>query len=417
MLERIKVKIYNLLRWSEKHTKTDMVYLAKGGFWLTTGQVFSSLSGFLLAMAYANFLPKESYGLYKYILSLSGVINSLTLTGMNTAVTQAVARGMEGILKPAFWSNIKWSIFMIFAAFAISIYYFINNNLTIAISILIAGALSPIIQSAALYDAFLNGKKQFKTLTIRNIFRNITPAISIVIVIYFTNNVTLIISTYFLSSILITLLFYLQTAKQYPMHNDMNAYILNYSKHLSVMNILGTVAEYLDKILIFHFFGATELAIYTFSTAVPNQIKAIVSNIKILALPKLSERPIEEIMQMLKNKVILSILIIILLIATYMITASFIYEALFPQYIDSVFYSQIFSLSFFGLIGLLPLTTLKAKAAKKQLYIYTTSMSLFQILATLLFVYFYGILGAIIAIVVHRIVATIVSFLLLKGIK
>ena len=69
MINFIKEKIYKLLRKSEKWTHTDMIYLAKGGFWLTLGQIISSVSSFALAVAFANFLPKEVYGNYKYIIS------------------------------------------------------------------------------------------------------------------------------------------------------------------------------------------------------------------------------------------------------------------------------------------------------------------------------------------------------------
>ena len=37
MFKNFKDKTYNLLRWSEKYTKTDMVYLAQGSFWLSLG--------------------------------------------------------------------------------------------------------------------------------------------------------------------------------------------------------------------------------------------------------------------------------------------------------------------------------------------------------------------------------------------
>ena len=47
MIDKIKNKTYKLLRKSEKYTKTDMVYLTKGGFWLTLGQIISSTSAFL----------------------------------------------------------------------------------------------------------------------------------------------------------------------------------------------------------------------------------------------------------------------------------------------------------------------------------------------------------------------------------
>ena len=87
-MEKIKIKAYNLLRWSEKWTKTDMIYLARGGFWLTLGQVISSLSAFLLAIAFANLLPKETYGEYKYILSIASILAIPTLTGMAFLKTQ-----------------------------------------------------------------------------------------------------------------------------------------------------------------------------------------------------------------------------------------------------------------------------------------------------------------------------------------
>jgi len=79
----MKNRLVPFLRWSEKYTKLDMVYLTKGGFWMTLSQVSSNMLSLLLVIAFANLLPKETYGLYRYILSLAGMLNSLSLTGMN----------------------------------------------------------------------------------------------------------------------------------------------------------------------------------------------------------------------------------------------------------------------------------------------------------------------------------------------
>ena len=92
MIGKIKTKIYKLLRWSEKYTKTDMVYLAKGASWLTSGQIISSFAIVLLAIAFANLIPRETYGTYKYVISVVGALSIFTLPGINTAVVQAVAR-------------------------------------------------------------------------------------------------------------------------------------------------------------------------------------------------------------------------------------------------------------------------------------------------------------------------------------
>ena len=89
-------KIYKILRYSEKYTKTDMVYLAKGEFWLVSGQIISSAATFLLAIAFANLLPKETYGIYKYVLSIFGLLAISTLRGVEAALSQAVAKNYDG---------------------------------------------------------------------------------------------------------------------------------------------------------------------------------------------------------------------------------------------------------------------------------------------------------------------------------
>ncbi len=165
MLNNFRNKAYGLLRLSERYFKTDMMYLVKGGLWLTFGQIVSSFSIFLLAIAFANLLPKEAYGTYKYALSLAGILTALTLTGMNTAVTQAVARGFEGTLKKSFWIQLRWSVLMIFAAAGGSVYYFLRGNEVLGFALIIIGILSPILNSANTYTAYLGGKKDFKNLS------------------------------------------------------------------------------------------------------------------------------------------------------------------------------------------------------------------------------------------------------------
>ena len=109
MLERTRLAIYRLLRRSESYTKTDMVYLAKGSFWLTILQITGTISGFFLSVAFANFFPKHEYGIYKYILSVGGIIGAFTLTGLGPAIMQAVAKGSDGVLREGFFINLRWS--------------------------------------------------------------------------------------------------------------------------------------------------------------------------------------------------------------------------------------------------------------------------------------------------------------------
>ena len=67
MIKKYKNSVYTFLRKTEKYTKTDMVYLASGGFWLSIKTALSILIALSLSIAFANLLPKETFGEYKYI--------------------------------------------------------------------------------------------------------------------------------------------------------------------------------------------------------------------------------------------------------------------------------------------------------------------------------------------------------------
>ena len=84
--------LYQTLRKGESLFKTDMIYLAKGGGWLVFGQAIATFLGFFVSIAFANLISKESFGIYKFVLSMAGIVGAFSLTGLGVAVTQSVAQ-------------------------------------------------------------------------------------------------------------------------------------------------------------------------------------------------------------------------------------------------------------------------------------------------------------------------------------
>ena len=142
-----KNKIDNFLKRTQRYTGTDNVYLAKGGFWLGTGQAVSAIAALLLSIAFANLLPRETYGTYRYVLSIFALLSISTLQGMSTAITRAVARGYEGSFKTALGTKLRWGVAGAAASLATSLYYYLQGNNTLAISFLIATVFVPIMSS------------------------------------------------------------------------------------------------------------------------------------------------------------------------------------------------------------------------------------------------------------------------------
>ena len=256
-------KIYKLLRRSEKYTKTDMVYLAKGGFWLTINQIISISSAFLLSIALANLLPKEIYGQYKYIISIFSILAISTLPGMDTAVTRSIAQGNEGSFKQALKTKMKWGLLGALVSLCFAIYYFVNQNNTLAGSFAIVAFALPTVDSWALYTSYFNGKKLFNKLAKYAGTLKIISTFTIISVVYLSDNIFWLLLAFFVPFIVIRLIYLFIIKNKYKPNKNIDSQTIKYGKHLSFVGVLGSIAMQIDKVLIFHYIGAAELAIYS----------------------------------------------------------------------------------------------------------------------------------------------------------
>lgn len=400
---KLKQKIYNLLRWSQKYTQTDMVYLAKGGFWLNLGQVVSSAAGFLLAIAFANLLPKETYGTYRYVLSLASILAIPTLSGMNTAIVRAVAQGYEGSFIPALKTKLRWGVLSSLAGLGLAGYYFFQGNTTLTICFLIVAVFLPLMSSFTIYGSFWGGKKRFDIQSKYRIATEIFALLALLITLFLTKNLFLILLAYFVPWTFLGFLFLQLTLKKSPPNKKQDPETISYGKHLTLMGIIGTVANHLDKILLWHFLGAVPLAIYAFATLPPLNIKEVLKSIGGLALPKFSQCSKQELKNTVHKKALKLFLLVIPIIVLYIVFAPYIYKIFFPQYLDSVIYSQVYIIFLLTAIpGMLLSTSFLAQMRKKELYILRTISPIIQILLLIILLPLYGIWGAIFALLLAK---------------
>src|SRR3989344_7848517 len=168
------------LRWSERYTKTDMVYLASGGLWLILGQTVSALSALALAVAFANLVPQETYGAYKYITSMAAMFAIFSLPGIGVAVIRASAQGNEHVIHSATRARVLCSLAGTAVALLGSGWYWIHNNNELALALLIIAATLPVLDTTTTYLSYLAGKRRFD-LQLK--YQAMTQAVSVPILI------------------------------------------------------------------------------------------------------------------------------------------------------------------------------------------------------------------------------------------
>jgi len=393
-----------------------MVYLVRGGFWSILAQIVTSLAIFGFAVIVARYLPKEVYGQYKYILAIVGLLATFSLTGLGNSVFQSVARGFDGALVEGFWINIRWSILVFLSAGVLSIYYLTQGNNTLAFGVLIGGSLSPFITSANFGSIFLNAKKDFRGVSIYFEITKILFSVGVLtLTIFLTHNPFILAAVYFISNAIVILWLYLRVIHIYaPIREKIEPGMLTYGKHLSLMGILGGITSKIDQILLFHFVGPIQLAIYSFAVAIPEQIKGPLKMLNNMIKAKFVNQSDDSIRAGMRNKMLLLFVSILIFVVTYILLAPYIYKFFFPNYVSAVIYSQIYVLSMFGLVFYPIGSYFMAKQKLREQYIGNIVISLFQIFVMVVGVIVWGLLGLIISRVIIKIAGGYFSYLIYK---
>ncbi len=403
----LKEKSIDLLRWSEKYTETDMVYLAKGSFWLLLGKGVMFLIAFAKMIAFGRLIPQETYGTYNFILAVVGIFMIASLPGIDTAVIRSIARKKEGTFITGLKARLRYSTIGSLGLLLLSFWYLFNQNQQLGLSFLIAAATLPFFYSFTIFSSFWIGRKRFDIQNKYEMISSFFIGLSVVIALFLTDNIVFIIATFFISESILNGIFLKKTLKAI-INKEEDEEAITFGKSLTFINAINQFATHIDKIIIWKFLGPIQLAIYSFAL-LPSQKFMGLMPISQLALPKLGEQDLrgkeEGIIKKIKKLFVVTSLITIILI----ISAPYIYGILFPNYLESVPYFQALSLLVFlyplNLIGVSFVSQMK----KRELYITRTATPIIKIALFLVLIPFFQIWGIILSIIATQIIAGILS--------
>ena len=413
-MQRLKLELHRLLRLSEQFTKTDMVYLAKGGFFLTLTQISSAIISLILTIAFANLIPKETYGTYRYMLSIYTLVAILALPGIDTAVTQSVSKGFDYSLIDGFKAKFKFSILGTLASFFFSAYYFVNDNTTLGTIFAIVAIALPFMESPTVLASFFNGKKLFPMWALMDIASQIISASSMITAIFLTKNIFFMVIAYFLPLIVVRMGWYFWAKKKLVKNTDSDNRLFGYGKSLTIFQIMSRATASIDQIVLFHFLGPAQLAIFSLAQAIPNRIQSLLKITGTLAFPKFAERDSKEIAKTLPRKLFLLVPIIILGCVLYVFIAPYLFTYIFPKYYESLLYSQVLVFYTLSAISYPFSSYLLAHKKMKENYILSFTGIAVKIIVLIALVPVIGIWGAIVSILTSSLIVTLLSFYFLK---
>ncbi len=414
----MKKKVKQFLRRTERHTHTDMLYLVKNTSILSAAQLIQMFIGFALLFLFTNFVDPTVYGTYTYVLSFLPILSLTALPGIDIAFIQHVSVHPTSILSFIQKKKMEWSLLGMLGGLAIAVYYGISGNTTLMALFGVLAIFLPFYTSLPSYQRYFSGKKWFAKLAKTRTIISLSTLICIGIAILFTNSAIFLLIAFLLSSLVIDIYQHIQTkrldAHQVEASLSEQKKVFGYGLKLTGTNILGVISEQIDKILIFQYVGATELAIYSVAMAPIEQSKVLFKHVSAIAFPKFASNSISTLKQTLFYKLILSFIFALVLLIIYVITAPTLFSWFFPAYIDSVPLSQILAISILAFPLIIISTVFEAQKKIHTIYAFRIIGSLVQIGLLWFFATIYGMIGIVIARVLSRFFYLFFSIILLR---
>jgi len=314
----------------------------------------------------------------------------------------------------------KWGLLGSLASLITSVYYFYNENLILGYGFGLSAFFIPLWENIGIYIHYLQGKKLFKQISVYEmISHGFSVATLIICLLFISKDPVILVMTFFASWSIARLFFYKHTLKHFPLNNSDDPGMKVYGKHLTIMSVIGTLGSNVDKIMLWHFLGPIQVAIYTFSLVIPLRIVNFAKVINRIAFPKLVQNTNKTanralLMKIFKLSVVLAIMAII-----YYILIPYVFAVLFPQYVDSIPYTRLAIV----LILFQPLTLisshLTANTKIKELYGYNTFSPIIKIILYIFLIPNYSIWGALLATIASKIVdsAVLLYFFIISSRK
>ena len=403
----MKEKLINFLRWTERFTETDMLYIFRAGFWVVFGKMGMALVSFSKMIVFGRLVDPSLYGNYSFLISTAALLAIFSLPGIETSLIKAIANKKEGTVNSAAKERLKFSLIGSALSILIALYYFYLKNHELGISFLIIALFLPFKESFNLFSPFWIGKKDFKRHSLYTLAAAVLTTLIMIPLISFTHNLILIILAFMAGFALFNGIFF-KIAQKSKINDDNYSQAIRFGKDLTIMGAIEYLGNNLDKVIIFALLGPIELAIYSFAQTPIAQIQEIIP-IKQLALPKIGEKSLFDIKKGLIKKFKKLFLVSIPTAAVAIIVAPTFYKIVLPQYVDSIPLFQLLSLTIIFVPFILLESALIAEMRRKEVYTIQVTVPIIKIVLLLFLIPFWGLWGVVASILISQIVLSILT--------
>lgn len=384
--------------------------------YLVTFRILNQIITLISFFFIIKYIPQEMVGHYHFVLSIIGLVSITSLPGLRQSLVQAIARKSGGFFKVALKYSLIGSTIGSLILFGFALYYYLNSNITMCLSFILAGLFNPATKGLFIWKNSLSGDERFKLLSVLESTNNLILSLCLMASVLFYNEsyillLLLALAIPSMQNFTMALIEY----KKYKDETNKEEDLLEYGLKSSLYNSLSLISQEVDKLSIYNFVNASELAIYNVAAKIPAIFKLFISNIGNVITPKLAKIPYYTKSLNKYFTLFSAFLLIFILLISFTILDDIFYMFIPEEYHSGLPYAQALLLTFsignFGYLKARYIFAHKNIESNKKI---TIMSNLIKIILTPFLVLFFQTWGAIISIFIQRLFISIYVTLIIK---
>jgi O-antigen/teichoic acid export membrane protein len=391
-------------------------YFTKHGSWNMASNIAALGINIALSMTLAARLPQETFGLYKAVYSLIGILGIFTLSGVQNALLYSTAKTGGNFLPRASRLYLKsaWPFGIALAAYATYTAY-AGYGMAFTMTLILAGVGSVATTASGMYGYFLAGQQRFKEASAAAFTISLLQAMCTTGMLMLTKGLLPVVITHTFSGTALTAYYYWKISKEQSFESEAKNELMPSSVHFTGTNIISTIGNYGDKIIIFHVLGARQLALYGLADDMVAAGKGLIKSCMGIYSSRIARASYPRIMRSLPQDIAIALGSGLILYLIYFVTTPYIFSYFYGGYTAATEYVRLLA----GiLIFIIPITYIaqvfQSKNMLKSMYTSTTLTHITRIAAYSFGAYYAGITGILLSQVATYAASLVLSIVLLK---
>jgi O-antigen/teichoic acid export membrane protein len=242
------------------------LHLNKHGFWVLGGNIIQMILSILLSIILTNYLTQDSYGKYKYILSIFSLFAFFSLPGSRPVLIKFITQGFDFIYDKQLYLRLKYSIIGSISLILLSIYYYSKDESEYSFVFLLLSLIYPFYYSFNIFGPPLHAKLNYRLLNILLTIKSIIRIVIITLSLIIFRKFYYVLIIFAISETVINICYYYYVRAKFINEEKIDKKIVQEVKKisikLSIAGILPLIALNLDKIMIANAFDYSSLAIF-----------------------------------------------------------------------------------------------------------------------------------------------------------